>query len=209
MNRYAKIVLGFVILAVLLGGSVVLYNNLSKQYKVDNNLTMNPDKHTEGSTKNPETENQNTEGTQENDQEEKAEALDFTVVDKDNQEKTLLSFKGKPVVLNFWASWCGPCKKEFPDFQKAYEQYGQDVEFVMVNLTDGSRETKESAESYIKSENYTLPIYFDTKGDAANTYAIYSIPTTYFIDKDGYIVASAQGMIQADTLQTGIDMIRK
>ncbi len=208
MNRYAKIVIGLVTLVILLGGSVALYNNLSKQYKVDNNLTKNQDKNTEESTNKPETESQKTEEPEENDQQEKAAALDFTVVDRDNQEKTLLSFKGKPVILNFWASWCGPCKKEFPDFQKAYEQYGQDIEFVMVNLTDGSRETKESAESYIKSENYTLPIYFDIKGDAANTYAIYSIPTTYFIDKDGYIVASAQGMIQADTLQTGIDMIK-
>ena len=78
----------------------------------------------------------------------------------------------------------------------------------MVNPTDGSRETIKTAEDYIKSGNYTLPIYFDTKGDAANTYSIYSIPTTIFIDKDGYVVATATGMIEADTLQAGIDMIR-
>ena len=198
MNRTIKLIVGLVILAILLGGSVLLYNNLSKNYKVDNNLSKTQEK---------DTQEKNTENS-DSPQEEKVMALDFTVVDQNNQEKTLSSYKGKPVILNFWASWCGPCKKEFPEFQKAFEEYGQDIEFVMVNMTDGSRETKETAESYIKSEGFTTPLYFDVNGDAANTYAIYSIPTTYFIDKDGYIVATAQGMIDADTLQSGINMIR-
>ena len=202
MNRYIKLIVGIVILVVLIGGSVLLYNNLSKQYKIDNNLSNKQD----NSIKN-DSDNDSSKEDSNDQQEEKAAALDFTVLDKNNQEKTLLSFKGKPVILNFWASWCGPCKSEFPDFQKAYDKYGNEIEFVMVNLTDGSRETKETAESFIKSEGYTFPIYFDTKGDAANTYAIYSIPTTYFIDKDGYIVATARGMMDAESLQTGIDMI--
>ena len=202
MNRYIKLIVGIVILVVLIGGSVLLYNNLSKQYKLDNNLSNKQD----NSIKN-DSDNDSSKEDSDDQKEEKAAALDFTVLDKNNQEKTLLSFKGKPVILNFWASWCGPCKSEFPDFQKAYDKYGKEIEFVMVNLTDGSRETKETAESFIHSEGYTFPIYFDTKGDAANTYAIYSIPTTYFIDKDGYIVATARGMMDAESLQTGIDMI--
>ena len=193
MNRYVKLIGGIALLVVLLGGSYFLYNNLSEKYTTGSNLMTNEDKKDDN---------------QESKEPEKAAALDFTVIDRNNQEKTLFSFKGKPVVLNFWASWCGPCNYEFPDFQKAYEQYGKDIEFVMVNLTDGSRETKETAEKHIDSNGYTFPIYFDVNQDAANTYAIYSIPTTYFIDKDGYIVASARGMLEAKALQTGIDMIR-
>ena len=110
-------------------------------------------------------------------------------------------------MLNFWASWCGPCKNEMPEFnEKSIELEGK-VQFLMVNMTDGSRETLDTAKAYVESEGFTFPVLYDTDIDAANTYRVYSLPTTYFIDENGGLTARASGTIDAATLQKGIDMI--
>lgn len=134
-------------------------------------------------------------------------APDFTVYDIDGNSHRLSDFQGKPVILNFWASWCGPCKAEMPDFEEAYKVHGKDIHFLMVNLTDGTGETVESASSFIASQGYTFPVYYDTAHSGANTYGIASIPTTFFIDKDGNLVTYGQGMLSADLLAKGIEMI--
>ena len=135
-------------------------------------------------------------------------APDFTVYDREGNPHKLSDFFGKPIVLNFWASWCGPCKMEMPDFEEKYKELGENVQFLMINLTDGQRETVEVAAAFLDSQGYTFPVFFDTAIEAANTYAVYSIPTSYFIDKDGHLIAQAQGAIDGATLQRGIDMIR-
>ena len=134
-------------------------------------------------------------------------APDFTVYDIDGNEVRLSDFRGKPVVLNFWASWCGPCKMEMPDFNDKYLELQEDVHFLMVNLTDGTQETVEIASTFIAQQGYVFPVYYDTASEAAMLYGIRSIPTTFFIDAEGYGIARATGAIDAATLQTGIDMI--
>lgn len=134
-------------------------------------------------------------------------APDFTVLDNDGNSVKLSDFKGTPVVLNFWASWCPPCKSEMPDFNETYKTYENKVQFMMVNLTDGDRETLESAKTFLDEQEYTFPVFFDTKSEAANAYDVYSIPTTFFIDAEGNVVAYASGAIDNNTLQKGIDMI--
>lgn len=135
-------------------------------------------------------------------------APDFTMTDASGEEVKLSDFFGKPVVLNFWASWCGPCKSEMPHFEEAYQKYGEDINFVIVNLTDGSRETVETASAFIEEQGYTFPVYFDTSTEGAMTYGTYSIPVTYFIAADGTPVAQASGALDAATLQKGLDMIQ-
>lgn len=134
-------------------------------------------------------------------------APDFMVVDAEGNEVTLRDFIGKPVVLNFWASWCGPCKMEMPDFDAAYQEQGEQIHFLMVNMTDGSRETVESAKEFIAESGYSFPVYYDTQYSAAIAYGVMSLPTTYFIDAEGVAVARASGAIDAETLQMGIEMI--
>ncbi len=135
------------------------------------------------------------------------EALDFTVYDADGNEVHLSDYFGKPIVLNFWASWCGPCKSEMPAFDQANKDLNGEVQFLMINMTDGNRETVETAQAFIEKNGYDLPVFFDTSMEAAYTYGAYALPTSFFIDADGYVVAHAQGAIDAATLQTGIDMI--
>ena len=134
-------------------------------------------------------------------------APDFTVLDADGNEVSLSDFFGTPIVLNFWASWCPPCKAELPDFEAACKKYEGKVVFLMVNMTDGQRETVEIAKDFITSEGYTFPVYFDTRYEASYAYGISSIPTTYFINADGTLEAKATGMISAAQLEQGIGMI--
>ena len=114
---------------------------------------------------------------------------------------------GKSVVLNFWASWCSPCKMEMPDFNEKYLEIGEEVQFFIINMTDGSRETVETASAFIAEQGYSFPVFYDTDQDAAATYGVYSLPTTYFIDEEGNAIAQATGAIDEETLQQGIDMI--
>jgi thiol-disulfide isomerase/thioredoxin len=137
---------------------------------------------------------------------ERPKAPDFTVYDADGKAVKLSDYFGKPIVLNFWASWCGPCKMEMPDFQKKYLELGNEVQFLMVNAT-GGRETVESAKSFLAGTEYTFPVLFDADADASATYSVYYLPTTYFIDAQGHLVARAISAIDAETLQRGIDMI--
>ena len=136
-------------------------------------------------------------------------APNFSVLDKDGNTVELSSKKGKPIVLNFWASWCPPCKAEMPDFEEAYKKYGDEVEFMMVNLTDGYQETLQKAKEHVSSNGYTFPVYFDTKRAGAYAYKISSVPATYIIDAEGNIVAHAIGMMSAADLETAITLVTK
>ncbi|MEG1994167.1 MAG: rhodanese-like domain-containing protein, partial [Oscillospiraceae bacterium] len=100
-----------------------------------------------------------------------------------------------------------PCKMELPHFNEVFEEVGDDIEFMMIDMVSG-RETEEKGKAHIEEKGYGFPVYFDTDQDAAYEYGITSLPTTLFIDKDGYIVAGAKGMINKETLLKGIDMIK-
>lgn len=207
MKKYIGLIIGIVIFVVIIAGAGVLYSKLSEEYGAGQNLLVNKENGATEVAEQEEPEQDTTAATEEAAEPEKIMAIDFTVEDAEGDQVNLLSFVGKPIVLNFWASWCGPCKSELPDFQAAYEKYGEEVEFVIVNMTDGVRETKEIATAYMEEQGYTLPVYYDTEQDAAYTYGVYSLPTTYFVAEDGELVAGAQGMIDAETLEYGISMI--
>ena len=133
-------------------------------------------------------------------------APDFVVMDADGKAVALSSFAGKPIVVNFWATWCGYCKLEMPDFDRAYKEY-PDVVFLMVNATDGVYETKEKADAYVTAEGFTFDIYYDAAGLAQSAYQISGYPTTVFINAQGDVVAKEVGAISYDTLVQGIGLI--
>ena len=135
------------------------------------------------------------------------QALDFTIQDWEGNMVKLSDFFGKPIVLNFWASWCPPCKAELPDFDDACKKYDGEVVFLMVNMTDNQMETVEVAKDFIKTYGYDFPVYFDVSYEAAMVYGVRSIPQTYFINAEGEAVATATGMISAAQLEQGIGMI--
>lgn len=191
------LVLAFVI---VLAGAYLLYDRLGSQYA--------PDQLAVESTPVPADTAEST-GAQQTAEEAEAQrtaAPDFTAYDADGNAVQLSDYFGKPLVLNFWASWCGPCKSEMPAFQQAYERE-DGVQFLLVNMT-GGRETQADAEALLAQEGYTFPVLFDLDLDAAMTYGVTALPTTYFLDAEGNLVAWAQGAINEETLQQGLDMIR-
>ena len=137
----------------------------------------------------------------------RVKAPDFTTLDAEGNNVLFSDYIGKPIVLNFWASWCPPCKEEMPDFNKVYEEMGSEITFVMVDLVDGMRETKEKGEKYVAEQGFTFPVYYDIKGEAGRVYGVSSIPTTIFIDKEGYIITGVRGMIDEGVLREAIQMV--
>lgn len=134
-------------------------------------------------------------------------APDFTMTDADGATLTLADFKGKPVLLNFWASWCGPCQSEMPDIQTAWKEHGTDVEFVIVNMTGMNGETEQSAKAFLADAGYTFPCYFDANNSAATAFGVSSIPQTYLINAEGNIIGAYMGAMDASVLAQGIDML--
>ena len=136
-------------------------------------------------------------------------APDFQVTDFEGNEVRLSDVVGRPVIVNFWASWCGPCRSELPEFDAAYESYGEDVAFMMVDLTVGYSETVESATDFVQQEGYSFPVYYDTDGNAVTAYGINSIPVTVAVDADGNIVSGYIGAIDGTAIEGLLEKIKK
>lgn len=218
MKKTKSLLLVILALVLLLGGAYVLYHKLSQEVAPDQLAVQDgsqPQKEPDGepgvSGERPaEDPAESTEEPAEEPGESEAEKMsapDFTVYDRDNNEVHLSDFLGKPVVLNFWASWCGPCKNEMPDFNELYTELGEEVQFLMVNMTASARESFEKATAFIDEQGFSFPVLYDLDSDAAAAYGIYSLPTTLFIDAQGYGVAQATGTIDRATLEKGIGMI--
>lgn len=116
------------------------------------------------------------------------QAPDFTITMDDGKTIKLSELKGQPVFLNFWATWCPPCKKEMPDIQKISKE-SRSVRIIGVNVKENPMQVR----SFLNSNGYTFPVGYDTKGDIAALYMATGIPTSYAIDTNGIIRHQIQG----------------
>ncbi len=189
MKNKVKWVVLAVVLVVVIAGATILYQTLRKNYSGNNLIqhTPTPDQTSEA-------------------EEIQYVAPDFTVLDANGNEVRLSDYRGQPVVLNFWATWCYYCKVEMPDFDRAYEKYPE-VQFPMVNATDGVQETMAAAKAYIEQEGFTFDVFFDTEREAVLAYYVTGLPATFFIDEAGNLVTYSNGMLDFETLERGIQMI--
>ncbi|MGE7914547.1 redoxin domain-containing protein [Lysinibacillus xylanilyticus] len=137
---------------------------------------------------------------------------DFTLTSLDGEEVTLSDLRGKKVVLNFWATWCPPCKAEMPHMQKYYEQHAKEdnVEIIAVNLTKDERDFSadgkiDTVMTFRDSFELTFPILLDQEREVSPQYKIMTIPTTYFIDSKGYIQRAISGPMDTDMLKSYVD----
>lgn len=195
--KYAKTVGIIAVLAVILIAALLLYPKLAAYYR--NSGTAEPSTAPTEPTANASTEIAPTAPV--------VLAPDFTVMDTEGQQVSLSDYFGKPIVVNFWASWCAPCKSELPAFDKLAAQYGDRVAFLMVNLTDGSSETVDGVKDFVADNGYSFPLFFDTDYSASIAYGITSIPVTILIGADGGVVNSHLGAMDEGTLEAYIQAL--
>jgi thiol-disulfide isomerase/thioredoxin len=134
----------------------------------------------------------------------KKPALDFKLKDLNGKEVSLSDFKGKKVFLNFWASWCPPCKAEMPDIEKLYsETKDTDLVILAVNVGEG----KSDVTSFLNDNKYNFTVLLDSDQNITNQYNIKGIPTSFFIDKEGNIVSSKVGGMSLDEMKSYISKL--
>ncbi len=134
-------------------------------------------------------------------------AIDFTLTDQYGNTHTLSDYKGKTVFLNFWATWCPPCRAEMPDIQKLYETYDTEGDDALVVLGIaapgmGSERSEEGIKDFLDEHGYTYPVLMDTTGDIFMGYGVFSYPTTFMIDKDGNVFGYASGQLSEDMMKS-------
>ena len=141
-------------------------------------------------------------------------APDFTLETLSGEPITLSDLKGKKVLLNFWATWCPPCKKEMPDLQHYYEKYANDenVEIVAVNLTHTERtisttDVVENVKLFAESYDLTFPIPLMKEDSISKTYQIITIPSTFMIDTEGRIQRQIIGPLNVDSIHEYVRQI--
>ena len=123
------------------------------------------------------------------------EAPDFILKTLEGKQVSLNSFEGKVVILNFWASWCGPCKAEMPSIESLYNKT-KDLNIVILAVNLG--ESESTVKSYIDSNNFSFTVLLDTDKTVGTEYGVRSIPTTYILDKNGMAVAGKLGSYEWD-----------
>jgi peroxiredoxin len=112
-------------------------------------------------------------------------APDFKLVSTEGKTITLSDFRGQPVILNFWATWCAPCRAEFPEFQKAATDNADRL--VIIGINNTSADNVDSIPAFLDEFGVTFPIVLDETGDTVKTYRIIGLPTTVFIDSNGVV----------------------
>lgn len=136
-------------------------------------------------------------------------APDFTLLDQYGNSHTLSDYKGKTVFLNFWATWCPPCRAEMPEIQEIYKEYGENNSDVIIlgiaSPEVGQEGSAEDIAAFLSENNYTYPVVMDTDGIMSYYYGISAYPTTFMIDKDGNVYGYVPGQITKDIMQSIIE----
>ncbi len=128
-------------------------------------------------------------------------APDFAIHPPEGGNLTLADYRGRPVVINFWATWCGPCRLEMPDLVRLHETYrDQDLVILEINVA----ESHNAVAAFVAEFGMTMPVILDPRGDIQAAYKTQSLPATFFIDREGVIQLRWIGLITPDMLEQGV-----
>lgn len=191
MNQKIKIIITAAVLVLIMALAAVLYPKLSSEYESTTDII--------GETVTVRGDTDISEPSSPS-----VVAVDFSVIDSEGKTVKLSDFKGKPVIVNIWATWCPPCRMEMPHFEKMYNKYSGEVEFMMINLTDGESDTVRSVSDFISDSGYTFPVYCDVFGEADSAFPSMYLPRSLFIDRDGNVINSFTGAISEEILETNV-----
>jgi thiol-disulfide isomerase/thioredoxin len=210
MNSTLKAILVAILAIAVLVGAWYLYRSLTSSYRMQQETSAQAQKSAAGSQSgSAQTSASSASSSAASPAVSSApKAADFTVYDEKGNKVSLSDYLGKPVVVNFWASWCGYCKLEMPEYQKVYEAYGKDVQFLMVDLTAGGSDTKDAAAKVIAAGGYTFPVFYDDDSSGALAYSVRGIPRSLFIDQNGVLVSDQEGAVDGATLEKLVKAIQ-
>lgn len=190
-------------LMIILIGVILIASMVVFAVTKDSNIFGDDDKDIEA--------NDNENNTAENDVDEdknedkdKVKVPDFTLKNLDGEEVKLSDYKGKIVLINFWATWCPPCDREMPHLEKLYNEYKDELVILAVDV----QESKKTVKKYVEKKGLTFPVLLDTDGRVAREYYVAAFPTSYFVDADGYFVERVQGGRTYAEFKQIIDIIR-
>ncbi len=132
-------------------------------------------------------------------------APDFALGARIEGETLRLSdYRGQVVVLNFWASWCGPCREEMPEFQAAFLRHAPSRDLTILAVNALSLDSRSDAERFIEEMEVTFPVAYDASGAVAERYRVRGLPSTFFIDRGGVVRAATFGPVFGGLLEEGI-----
>lgn len=175
-------------LVMVANGGLELYNHVSNKSEINQNNQSNED---------------------ENSDKGKVMSIDFTLYDQYGKEHKLSDYRGKTVFLNFWATWCPPCRGEMPHIEDLYKEYNKNQDEVVIlgvaspNL--GNEGSEEGIKEFLNQNAYTFPVVMDKDGELVYQYGISAFPTTFIIDKDGYVTQYVPGAMDKETMKTLIE----
>ena len=199
MKSYMGIIKSISGVIIIIAGLVMFFNGF---VGINNQLNIRNENLNEGNIV------ENNEQAQDN-EENKIEPIDFTLYDQYGNRHTLSEYKGKIVFLNFWATWCPPCRWEMPHMEELYNEYNKnqdDVVILGVASPNLGREGNENdIKDFLSEEGYTFPVVLDNNGAMVYDYGISAFPTTFIIDKEGYITKYIPGAMDKSTMQSVIE----
>ena len=218
MNQKSKTLLGVAVFAVFLAAAFFMYNFLTGNDAAAPDNFMRLDINAANNNRAQDYEDTGTvpiaqanEDDYESDMpssqydDEQPTVPNFTMLDALGNEVQLYDILGKPIVLNFWTTWCPSCVVESPYFEALYLEYGDVVQVIKVNLLDGSRETRENVDRFMSDNDYTFPLFFDVT--AAAVFGVSRIPQTFFITEDGIAIATIRGPARMESLRQGVEAL--
>jgi thiol-disulfide isomerase/thioredoxin len=131
-------------------------------------------------------------------------APDFELITLNGDTVTLSELQGKVVLVNFWASWCPPCRSEMPAMERIYTEYGPD-DFVILAVNNTRQDNPSDAERFVSEKELTFPILFDTDGWVSSKYQVHSLPTSFFVDRKGTVSEIVIGGMSEALLRTRVE----
>lgn len=190
--------------AILVGVSIYTVNTYNTSNTKNNSLAKDVDKGT--TTQNDPNNTSTAKPNGINPNIVKIKAIDFKLKDLHGNELSLSDLKGKKVFINFWATWCPPCKAEMPEIEKIYQET-KNSDLVIVAVEIG--EPLGTVKPFIDNNKYNFKVVLDSDQSVATKYSISAIPTSYFIDKNGYIVSKNVGEMSINQMKASIKVLYK
>ncbi|WP_332869552.1 cytochrome c biogenesis protein/redoxin [Clostridioides difficile] len=190
-------------------GSISKHFNTSQNSKIESKQENSTDKEENSDGNNSQKDSNNDNNDNGSNDEDRIKSIDFTLTDQYGKTHKLSDYEGKVVFLNFWATWCPPCKEEMPYIEQLYKDYNKNNDDVVIlgvaspNL--GREGSREHVVNFLKDQGYTFPVVLDEDGALAYQYGINAFPTTFIIDKEGYVTQYIPGAMDKATMASFIE----